>query len=280
MNTYQQLRSYLRSDCPLIIPDAYDALSARLIERAGFKAVQCSGYSMALACGSEGEVNLGLKRNLQITGEIVRSVGIPVMADGEDGFGSPETTGQTVRSYIETGVAGMNIEDQDLQNSQVGRLVATEQMVEKIRAARNVAAECGVPEFVINGRSDALAVAADRHSGLAEAIERCCRYLDAGADLAFVTAVTTLEEVQTLVKEIPGPVSVAIGLPYNLQTLSIANLRDTGVARISLPAIAVFSAIRAMKQALRSIIDDESFQHLQQMNILCQPKDLADLANG
>ena len=78
------LDALLRTERPLIMPDAYDALSARLTERAGFKAVQCSGYSMSLASGCPREDDLSLERNLRITEEIVRAVKIPVMADGEE----------------------------------------------------------------------------------------------------------------------------------------------------------------------------------------------------
>jgi 2-methylisocitrate lyase-like PEP mutase family enzyme len=277
MSQCQLLRTLLKSERPLLMPDAYDALSARLIENAGFKAVQCSGYSMALSVGCKTEDALSFDRNLQITQDIIRSVSIPVMADGEDGFGPPEKVMATVKAFAGIGVSGINLEDPNLRSSGPKSVIETGLMVEKIIAARRAAEECKVPDLVINGRTDALAAASDRRSGLKEAIDRATRYLQAGADLVFVTSVATLDEAKTLVKEIPGPLSIAAGLLYNIETLSIGNLRDCGVARISLPAIAVFSAIQAIKQTLRSIKEHDDLQELQRLNLLCSMEDLARL---
>jgi 2-methylisocitrate lyase-like PEP mutase family enzyme len=277
MSQYQLLRTLLKSERPLIMPDAYDALSARLIENAGFKAVQCSGYSMALSAGCKTEDDLSFDRNLQITQDIIRSVSIPVMADGEDGFGPPEKVMATVKAFAGIGVSGINLEDQNIRSSGPKSVIETGLMVEKIIAARRAAEESKLPELVINGRTDALAVASDRRSGLKEAIDRASRYLEAGADLVFVTSVITLDEAKTLAKEIPGPLSIAIGLPNNIGTLSMDNLRDCGLARISLPTIAVFAAIQAIKQTLHSIKEHHDLQELQRLNLLCSMEDLAKL---
>lgn len=277
MNQCQTLRALLKSEHPLVMPDAYDALSARLIQNAGFKAVQCSGYSMALAVGCKNEDELSLERNLQITKDIVRSVSIPVMADGEDGYGHPEKVVQTTKSFVSAGISGINLEDQVLRSSATKSVIDTSLMVEKLIAARSAAEECLMPDLVINGRTDALAVAKDRRTGLKEAIDRATRYLEVGADLVFVTSVVTLEEAKTLAKEIPGPLSIAAGLPNNFDTLSIDDLNDCGLARISLPTIAVFATIQALKQSLRSIKEKNNLQELQNANLLCSMEDLANL---
>ncbi len=277
MSYCQILRALLKSERPLVMPDAYDALSARLIENAGFKAVQCSGYSMALATGCKSEDDLSFERNLQLTRDIVRSVGIPVMADGEDGYGPPEKVAATVKAFAGVGVSGINLEDQNLRSNGPKSVIDADLMVEKLFAAREAAEECDMHDLVINGRTDALAVANDRKTGLRESIARATRYLEAGADLVFVTSVATLDEAKTLIREIPGPLSIAVGLPYNIETLSIGNLRNSGVARISLPSIVVFSAIRAIKQILASITEEDDFQELQRLNLLCTPGDLSML---
>jgi 2-methylisocitrate lyase-like PEP mutase family enzyme len=277
VNQCQLLRSLLKSERPLVMPDAYDALSARLVENAGFKAVQCSGYSMALSAGCKAEDDFSFERNLQITQDIVRSVSIPVMADGEDGFGPPEEVMATVKAFANIGVSGINLEDQNLRSIGPKGVIDADLMAEKIIAARRAAEEGTVPDLVINGRTDALAVASDRRVGLKDAIDRATRYLEAGADLVFVTSVITLEEAKTLAKEIPGPLSIAAGLPNNIGTLSIDNLKNCGLARISLPTIAVFATIQAIKQTLLSINEYNDLQELQRLNLLCSMEDLVKL---
>jgi 2-methylisocitrate lyase-like PEP mutase family enzyme len=142
MNQCQVLRALLKSERPLIMPDAYDALSARLIQNVRFKAVQCSGYSMALSVGCKTEDDLSFDRNLQITQDIIRSVSIPVMADGEDGFGPPEEVVATVKAFVNIGVSGINLEDQNLRTNGPKSVIDTGIMVEKIvapvRLPRNV----------------------------------------------------------------------------------------------------------------------------------------------
>jgi 2-methylisocitrate lyase-like PEP mutase family enzyme len=271
------LRELLTSPDTLVMPDAYDPLSARIIERLGFKAVQCSGYSFALAACCPSEADFGFDRNLVLTKSIVEAVQVPVMADGEDGFGDPPIVAETVRAFIRAGVAGVNIEDQVLGQSAPKRVIDQSLMVEKIRAARVAARDEGLPDLIINGRTDALSVAADRNEGLNESIARANLYLDAGADLAFVTGAATLAEVKTLVQGIHGPVSIAAGLPNNINTMSIADLRACGVARVSLPVIAIFSAIQALSRTLVALRDSHDLPAIVGGNLLCSAEDLSRL---
>src|SRR5512136_849421 len=108
MGKASELRQLLKSGGTLVMPDAYDPISARLIERLGFKAVQCSGYSFALAACCPSEAVFGFERNLALTKAIVEAVEVPVMADGEDGFGDPPVVAETVRAFVRAGVAGIN----------------------------------------------------------------------------------------------------------------------------------------------------------------------------
>ena len=113
MNKIALLRELLTSPDTLVMPDAYDPLAdRRIIESLGFKAVQCLGHSFALAACCPSEAAFGFERNLALTKNIIEAVSVPVMADGEDGFGDPPVVGQTVRAFIRAGVAGINIEDQ------------------------------------------------------------------------------------------------------------------------------------------------------------------------
>jgi 2-methylisocitrate lyase-like PEP mutase family enzyme len=259
------------------MPDAYDPLSARLIESVGFKAVQCSGFSFALAAGCSSEAALGLERNLAMTKAIVEAVDVPVMADGEDGFGDPAAVAETVRAFIRVGVAGINLEDQVLGEPTPKKVIDRSLMIEKIKAARIAAQQEGTSDLIVNGRTDALAVASNRSEGLEEAIVRANLYLEAGADLAFVTGVVAIPEVKSLVAGIHGPVSIAAGLPNNINSLSIAELKVCGVARVSLPVIAIFSAIRAINRMLVALEDCEDFSVILQEKMLCLPEEIAAL---
>jgi 2-methylisocitrate lyase-like PEP mutase family enzyme len=271
------LRKLLNSPDTLVVPDAYDPLSARIIESLGFKAVQCSGYSFALAACCPSEAAFGFERNLALTKSIVEAVQVPVMADGEDGFGDPPVVAETVRAFIRAGVAGINIEDQVLGHAAPKRVVERSLMIDKIKAAREAARQEGQPDLIINGRTDALSVAADRTAGLNESITRGNLYLDAGADLAFITGVATLAEVKTLVQGIHGPVSIAAGLPNNITTMSVADLEACGVRRVSLPVLAIFSAIQGVISTLTTLRDSQGFSAILHDKLLCSPADVSRL---
>lgn len=271
------LRGLLTSPDTLVMPDAYDPLSARIIESLGFKAVQCSGYSFALAACCPSEAKFGFERNLALTKSIVEAVQVPVMADGGDGFGDPPAVAEMVRAFIRAGVAGINIEDQVLRQPGAKRVIDRGQMIEKIRAAREAARCEEQPDLIINGRTDALSVAADRNEGLNESIARANLYLQAGADLAFVTDVVTMAEVKALVQGIRGPVSIAAGLPNNINTMSIADLRACGVTRVSLPVVAIFAVIRAISHTLAALRDSQDFSLILQENLLSSPADVSRL---
>lgn len=271
-----QLKELLNSKETLVMPDAYDPLSARIIEQAGFKAVQCSGYSFSLAACRKQEIDIGLAENLSLTAAIVQAVSVPVMADGEDGFGGPEQVGKTIQEYVKAGTAGVNLEDQVLDRQPGVRVVDASLMQEKIKVAKQAAKAAGNPDLVINGRTDALRAFPSKKDGLAEAVRRGNLYLEAGADLAFVTGVTTLAEVRVLVKEIRGPVSIAAGLGNNIQAFSINDLKECGVARVSLPTIAICSTIKAVIGACE-VVKTGVFAPLLQEGRLCSGQDVGRL---
>jgi 2-methylisocitrate lyase-like PEP mutase family enzyme len=276
MNKSQQLKDLLISKETLVMPDAYDPISARIIEQAGFKAVQCSGYSFSVAACRKNEVDIGLKENLALTAGIVQAVSVPVMADGEDGFGGVEQIPNTIEGYVKVGTAGVNLEDLVLDRQPGARVVDAAVMQEKIRTAKKAAKAAGNPDLVINGRTDAIKTFASKKDGLNEAIRRGNLYLEAGADLVFVTGVSTLEEVGVLVKGIKGPVSIAAGLANNLQAFSINELKALGVARVSLPSIAISANIKALLQAMEAL-KSGVFTSLIQEGRLCGAQDIGRL---
>jgi 2-methylisocitrate lyase-like PEP mutase family enzyme len=276
MNRSIELKQLLNSKETLVMPDAYDPISARIIEQAGFKAVQCSGYSFSLAACRKNEIDIGLTENLAITAGIVQAVSVPVMADGEDGFGGVEQIPKTIEGYVRIGTAGVNLEDQVLDRQPGARVVDSALMQEKIRTAKKAAKAAGNPDLVINGRTDAMRTCASKKDGLKEAVRRSNLYLEAGADLVFVIGVSTLEEVRVLVKEIHGPLSIAAGLANNLQAFSINDLKELGVARVSLPTIAICATIKALAGAC-DVLKSGVFTSLIQEGRLCSPQDIGRL---
>ena len=257
MNKSKELKNLLISRKTLIMPDAYDPISAKLIEKSGFKAIQCSGYSFSIVDALKREIDISKQDNVNITGKIVDAVDLPVMADAEDGFGGPKVVLETVRMFMDVGVAGLNIEDQKLDHGNKIRIINEEVMVEKIYAAREAAEVAENPDFIINGRTDALGSSENRDEALNIAVERANLYLKSGADIAFVPYVKTLEEVKTLKKEVRGPISIAAGMPYNINNFSIKDLENIGVSRVSLPTLLIYSSLESINKSLNRLKNDD-----------------------
>lgn len=254
------LKQLLTAPETLLVPDAFDPLSAKLIQYAGFKAVQCSGVSISISKGYPKEVDVSLEENLAVTQSIVSAVQLPVMADGEDGFGDDEYLFRNIQRYIQIGAAGINIEDQNLrQPGSANKIIPHERMLAKLKTAIAAKQEAHSPHFVINARTDALKSDADRKKAQKIAIERANSFLAAGADLCFVTYIATREEVALFAREVHGPLSVAAGLPYNIREFSVNDCRELGVARVSLPVCLVYSAIQGMLKTLGLVRDTGAF---------------------
>lgn len=261
------LKKLLNSGKTLIMPDAYDSISAKLIENAGFKAVQCSSNGFSIAAGYNNGENVTLRENIEWTRRIVESVDVPVMADVEDGYGGPEEVIDTVDSFIETGIAGLSIEDRIVDAENKASVLDVDLMVQKIILARELAEIDDKPDLVINSRTDALRSSEDRSEGLEHAIDRANQYLEAGADIAFIAYVKTLDEVKTITGEVKGPVSIAAGQHYNIDNFTIDDLKKYGVARVNLPALLILSSIRAIKRSLKHIRDNSS--KITEKELLC-----------
>lgn len=277
----QCLRARLCRAPTLVMPDAFDPFSAKLIQQAGFEAVQCSGKSMAAAMGYADENCLSYSENLELTRKIVNAISVPVMADGEDGFGNAAKLAQTVREFIHVGAAGLNLEDGVLNAWDTPRaIIPVERMVEKIRLARKIAIAAGNSDFVINARTDALASASDKEHGLFEAIERSNCALAAGADLAFVTGVASLDQARQLRDNIKGPVSIAAGLPYNAQAFTVADLSNLGLARVSLPLLLILGATQGMMGALDALKPKGDMAAMQNAGLLASFPDFAEALRG
>lgn len=276
------LKQLLNSSETLIMPDAFDSISAKIIEYVGFSAVQCSGYSYAISKGYKHEDNIDLKTNLDITKSIVDTVNIPVMADGEDGYGEGENFKCTIKEFINTGVSGINIEDQ-IHNTERGnlRIIDESDMLNKIKDANSIKLDLGKNDFIINARTDALLSLSSRKDAQKLAIDRANKYLEAGADICFVAYVKTLDEIKLLSREINGPISISAGLQYNIQEFSINDCIELGIARVSLPTVMILSSIESMAKKLKEIKSTGNFNEIiKDTNLLYNSNLLDEILNG
>ena len=252
------LRKYILERNALVCPGAHDVISAKLIEQSGFKALQVSGFGLSASyLGLPDMAFIGFSDVVHFTKNIVDAVNVPVMADADTGYGNSINAMYVTREFIRAGAAGMNIEDQvfpkrcgHLEGKQI---IPLEEMVLKIRACTE--ARNGIdPDFVINARTDAIAV-----SGVDEAIRRGNAYAQAGADLIFVEAPRSVEQIEQIVREIKAPVSVNLMdavVGGKTPLVSIDTLRKLGVARVSIPVGPLFAAVRGMREYLDAIKGD------------------------
>jgi len=196
------LRALLARPGLVVAPGAYDVLTARLIERAGFPAVYMTGSGVSIS--ALGFPDIGLVSLYEVCvrlEQIAGAVGVPVIADADTGFGNPLNVLRTVTELERRGAAAIQLEDQDMPKKcghEPGRtLVPVEEMVAKIEAARAARSSA---ELVIVARTDARTT-----HGLAEAIARGRRYAEAGADVIFVESPETPEEMRAICAGIPAP---------------------------------------------------------------------------
>lgn len=251
------LRKAIMERRAVVVPGCHDAMSAKVIEKAGFEAVQVSGFGLAGSFLCKPDVGLmHMKDILEITANIIQIVNIPVMADLDTGGGNAINTAENVRRVIQIGAAGVNIEDQVFPK-RCGHLagkevISTEEMEGKIRAAVEVRNALD-PDFVINARTDAYAV-----EGFEAAIERCNRYLEAGADLAFLEGIHTRAEIEIAVQKLRGPLSVNLmdGITgVKTELVPIPELAKMGVGRVSIPIASILvthCALTAFFTALKT----------------------------
>ncbi len=258
MKKTTRLKQLVQERKALVCPGAHDAISAKLIERAGFKALQVSGFGLsATYLGLPDMAFLSFSEVLHFSKNIIDSVDIPVMVDADTGYGNAVNAMHVTREFIKAGAAGMNIEDQ-LFPKRCGhlegkRIIPMEEMVLKIKACRKAGDELD-PDFVINARTDAIAV-----TGVEEAIRRGNAYAEAGADLIFVEAPRSVEQIRQVIESIDAPVSINLMDAVaggKTPLIDIDTLRELGVGRISIPVGPLFAAVRGMVDYLDAIKGD------------------------
>ncbi|WP_155372472.1 isocitrate lyase/PEP mutase family protein [Catellatospora vulcania] len=251
-----------RAGC-FLLPNAWDAGSARMLAAAGFPAVATTSAGIAFSLGrpdhdyhdpgQSPDDRVGRDTMLRRVREIADSVDVPVSADLEDGFGAaPEDVAATITATLATGACGGNIED--FTGDRAEPLYDLARAADRIRAARAAADTCGEP-FVLVGRTDVLLVG----GSLDESIRRANAYLAAGADCAFVPGAADAATIGTLVRELAGPLNVVMGLSGN--ALSLDDLRELGVRRVTVGGSIARSMYRQLQRAARELAEQGTFSY-------------------
>jgi 2,3-dimethylmalate lyase len=253
---HSQLRELIGGPSPVLAPGCYDALSARLVEEAGFPAAYMTGFGSS--AGYLGRPDVGLMTMAEMVDNarrIVDAVDIPVIADADTGYGNPINVIRTVQAYENAGVAAIHIEDQvapkkcgHMEGKQV---IAPEEMAAKIRAAADARSS---PDFLLIARTDARAV-----EGLEAAIERGRLYRKAGADVLFIEAPQSEAEIRTVAAAFPQ-VPLLFNYAEGGKTPAVAHslLAELGFAIIIFPISTILAATKAMRGVLKKIKDDGS----------------------
>lgn len=250
-----RLRRRLADGPVLVAPGAPDALTARLVERAGFEAVYFTGAGFSYT--HLGAPDLGLvtltETAWRVSG-VVEATELPVIVDADDGYGGPFNVMRTVRLLEAAGAAAVQLEDQ-VAPKRCGHLagkqvVPPEVMVGKIRAATDARRD---PALVIVARTDARAA-----EGLDGALERAHRYREAGADVLFVEAPRSQEELARIARELPPPVMVNMVEGGVTPLLSVPELDSMGFRLVIFPGSAVRAAAAAILRALTALRRDGS----------------------
>jgi len=248
----RRLRELVRAPEILVMPGAYDVLSALLFQQLGFEAIQCTSGGIAAALGyPDGEA---ISRDLfvQVTASFAAAVSVPVNADGEKGYGDEEGVKETVRSLVAAGVAGMNLEDSGGGQSGAPRgLVGLPQHLRKIKSVMETKKELG-SEFFLNARVDSFHLITDNsQKALDEAIHRGNAYAEAGADCIFYLNLHAAEVIGRVAKEVKAPISILAGP----QSPSVSELQDLGVARVSYGSGFMKAAISSAKRLAQEILE-------------------------
>jgi methylisocitrate lyase len=259
MSVRKKLRTLLAKPGLTLMPGAYDALSARIIEAQGFEAIVAGGYAAVgsmLAQPDTGQSNM--RDYADHYARICAAVEVPVYVDGDTGFGGVNNARQMVRAFEAAGVAGFFISDQTFPN-RCGYLpgkqvIPVEQMLAKIKAMLDARRD---HDLLVCARTDAVGV-----EGLDAAIARSQLYMAAGADMAKPMGADTVEEIKRVLREVPGPHMATISQAAGAKHRDLDALEAAGVTAATFPSVALFAAAQAVRHAVSALKRDRSLASL------------------
>lgn len=247
MTAATRLRELLAKPELLVAPGAYDGITARLVEQAGFSAVYMTGAGTSAARGYPDYGLLTMNEMVGNAAAMANAIGIPLIADADTGYGNELNVTRAVREYEQCGVAGIHIEDQ-VSPKRCGHLdgkeiVSREEFVAKIRAA--VAARQN-PHFLLIARTDARAVA-----GLDEAVARANAAMAAGADMVFVEATQNLDELAAVPRLVKGPCLLNVVRGGKTPDISMTEAQAMGYRLAILPSLLIGAVMDACDEVLK-----------------------------
>lgn len=252
MSSAATLRGLL-ADGPIVqAPGAYDSLSARLVEQAGFPAVYMTGFGATAS--RLGLPDIGLLTQTEMTEHarnMVRATTIPVVADADTGYGGPSNIHRTVEEYLQAGVAAIHLEDQ-VAPKRCGqlagiRLMGPEESERRVRAALGAR---GAQDLVVIARTDALGA-----TGRDDAMNRARRYQDAGADLVFVDGVKSRSDLEFVARRLDGPKVASLVDGTDAASVSAAELQEMGFSLVFYALTGLFAAASAVRSAFARLAE-------------------------
>ena len=247
------LRDLHYRDKPLVLVNAWDAVSARIVESLGFPAIATTSSGVANAEGYPDGQRISRSAMLARIEVIARAVAIPVSADLEGGYGTTvDDAISTARGAIESGAVGLNLEDSS--GDAAAPLLDPLLQAQRIRAIRIVGGELGVP-LVVNARIDSFHFGSDNEAQLRDVTQRAAGYIAAGADCIFVPFVRDKSMIARLVAAIPAPLNVLAGF----ETPDITTLAQIGVRRVSVGGAPAGHAMAAFRDAALELRDRGTF---------------------
>ena len=254
-----RFRRLLEQPGIIMAPGAYDCLTARLIQSAGFPAVYMTGAGTSVARLGYPDLALAtMTEMLDNAGQIASVVDIPVIADADTGYGGILNVRRTVRQYERSGVAALHLEDQEFPKRcghlDDKRVISTEDMVQKIHAAVDARTD---DDFTIIVRTDAIAV-----TGWDDAMRRCEEYVEAGADVLFVEALRTPEQIEQAGRELDVPLLYNYVETGKSPLLPASELEKLGFKIVIYPASGLLSAMHAVRETLATLKQQGTTSHL------------------
>src|SRR5947208_3824555 len=253
----EQFRKLHHGPRMLVLANAWDVVSARILEECGHLAIATSSAAVAFSRGYPDGQRIPRDEMLDVVARIARAVRVPVTADLEAGYGTTvKNMAETTKAAIDAGAIGMNLED--VTGDDERSHVALPLQVEKIRAIRETAKSIGVP-FVLNARTDIyLMPIGPEATRFERTVERLRAYRGAGADCLFAPGVYDRETIAKLVKAVPAPINILM----QPQCPSLGELEKIGVARVSAGSMLMRAALRVVQRVGKEMLESRSCETL------------------